>query len=80
MCAAYVWEARVKRDGVGFRECGSTVSRGQPPPLFFPPSKGRREKEGRICAANESTRTPLTRFPFPMQGRLVKSPSHQSFL
>ena len=37
---------RAKRGGVGFPECGSTVSRGQPPPLFFPPSKGRREKEG----------------------------------
>ena len=24
---------RAKRGGVGFRECGSTVSRGQPPPL-----------------------------------------------
>ena len=24
---------RVKRGGVGFPECGSTVSRGQPPPL-----------------------------------------------
>ena len=29
-------------------------------PFGAPPSKGRREKEGRICAANESTRAPLT--------------------
>ena len=37
---------RAKRGGVGFRECGSTVTRGQPPPFFLPPSKGRREKKG----------------------------------
>ena len=37
-------------------------------PFGAPPSKGRREKKGRICAANESTQAPLTRFPFPMQG------------
>ena len=49
-------------------------------PFGAPPSKGRREKKGRICAANESTRAPLTRSPFPMRGRLIKSPSHQSFL
>ena len=49
-------------------------------PFGAPPSKGRREKKGRICVANESTRAPLTRSPFPMRGRLVKSPSHQSFL
>ena len=50
---------RAKRGGVGFPECESSVSRGQPPPLRAPPSKGRREKEWRICAANESTRAPL---------------------
>ena len=49
-------------------------------PFGAPPSKGRREKEGHICAANESSQAPLTRSPFPMRGRLVKSPSHQSFL
>ena len=31
------------------------------------PKEGGRKK-GRICAANESTRAPLTRFPFPMRG------------
>ena len=35
-------------------------------------------KERRICAAYESTQAPLTRSPFPIRGRLVKSPSHQS--
>ena len=37
---------RAKRGGVGFPECGSTVSRGQPPPLFSP-SFQRKEGEKR---------------------------------
>ena len=41
-------------------------------PFGAPPSKGRREKERRICAANESSRAPLTRSPFPMRGKAYK--------
>ena len=63
---------RAKRGGVGFRESGSTVTRGQPPPLFLPPSKGRREKEGRICAANESTLSTADAVPLPHAGNAIK--------
>ena len=50
---------RAKRGGVGFPECGSTVSRGQPPPLrgtSFQRKEG--EREAHLCA-NESPRAPL---------------------
>ena len=39
---------RAKRDGVGFPECGSTVSRDQPPPLrgtSFQRKEGKREAD-----------------------------------
>ena len=39
---------RAKRGGVGFPECGSTVSRGQPPPLRGT-SFQRKEGEKRRC-------------------------------
>ena len=39
---------RAKRGGVGFPECGSTVSRGQPPPLRGT-SFQRKEGEKRCC-------------------------------
>ena len=43
-------------------------------PFGAPPSKGRREKERRICAANENTRAPL-RAPqsLPSKKRRIQS-------
>ena len=46
-------------------------------PFGAPPSKGRREKKGRICAANESTRAPLTRFPSPCGEWIVSHVWHE---
>ena len=38
-------------------------------PFGAPPSKGRREKEGRICAANESTLSTADAVPLPHAGK-----------
>ena len=52
---------RAKRGGVGFPECGSTVSRGQPPP-FFPSFQRKEGKKGcvyrhRYSCGEAATRT-----------------------
>ena len=41
-------------------------------PFGAPPSKGRREKEGRICAANESTLSTADAVPLPHAGKACK--------
>ena len=40
---------RAKRGGVGFLECGSTVSRGQPPPLRGTSFQRKEGKRGAAC-------------------------------
>ena len=66
---------RAKRGGVGFLECGSTVSRGQPPPLRGT-SFQRKEGEKRaacivigIFAAKPTPSLPLNLIAFPSRGR-----------
>ena len=41
-------------------------------PFGAPPSKGRREKEGRMCAANESTLSTADAVPLPHAGKAYK--------
>ena len=69
---------RAKRGGVGFLECGSTVSRGQPPPLRGT-SFQRKEGEKRGCvyrhryscgeadAFSAISAAPNPPLPFPLQ-------------